>query len=218
LANGTDSLSTVRAVASEQKTASRCSHEQRQQAFIAAALKLCDRDGALALTARNLGREMRLSPMAVYRHFESMDHLIAATWNECYERVLKSMDTAASGAADCTIELRCRLEAYQRFATEHPGFFWLMVSVRPRPEQFGMENMARRGFGQIREVIRRGMATGCFHPKLDPFQAALSVTYMMIGMMTFAASRSVSAIAGIGPERHAPPTIDWIIAALRNQG
>lgn len=49
-----------------------------QEEIVAAALRLMDREGELALTFARLGQELEASPTAVYRHFASRHDVIVA--------------------------------------------------------------------------------------------------------------------------------------------
>jgi AcrR family transcriptional regulator len=180
--------------------------------FLRAAVAVLDRDGQDRVTARSVAQEAGLSAMALYRHYRSMDHLTAALWNECFVRLRQHTERACAGRGNPADELRQRLLAYVAFGREHPHLFWFSISARPRPEQFGMENLGRSGFALLMKNIDRGIAAGCFRADLDPFQATLHISYVMIGMATFVASRALVGLTSEDPSVRALDSVDHLLS------
>lgn len=60
-----------------------------RERIVAVASDLIERDGLGAFTMRSLGRELGVSAMAVYSHFDSRDAILVAV----LQRLMASMDT-----------------------------------------------------------------------------------------------------------------------------
>jgi AcrR family transcriptional regulator len=85
--------------------------------------------GAASLTLRDLAKRAGVSPAAVYRHFPSLDHLVAAVSQQARERLASSMIAArdavpADGTGAIAWErLLATGRAYVRFAVDAPRLF-----------------------------------------------------------------------------------------------
>ena len=197
----------------------RCAREN----FIAAALDICDREGYQAITARNISKCSRHSTMALYRHFESMDHFLAAVWNECYgqmnELIWGGWDDERGRRADGTdrIELlRVGFRHFTGYAERYPQRFWFMITARPHPEMYGMPNLALEGFARMVLLIQNGMASGEFRGDLDPMMAAAQLSICLLGHACLVAPTAIGALQ-IDPEELLIKTIANALAELLPQ-
>ncbi len=188
---------------------------QGRETFIAAALAICDRHGPGAVTARNVAKEVRKSPMAVYRHFSSMDHLMATIWNTAYDQMHRETEEACRNLTHPAAALRQRLISFLDFGSAHPHLAWFIIATRPQPERFAMENLGQQGFAQLAALIRRGMDVGCFRKNIDPQQATLNASYLMIGMTSFVAAKAVSGATGLDQATMLENTVDWFLDDLK---
>ncbi len=69
--------------------------------LVEVAARLLSEEGADAVTARRLAREMRTSTMAVYTHFGSMDELMAEVWRTGFRRFGAALDHPRLTADAC---------------------------------------------------------------------------------------------------------------------
>lgn len=90
-------------------------------------LQLVRQDGASALIARGLARELGVTPAAIYRHFTTLDHLRAEVSRLAREELARAQIKARMRVTGgINISLR-RFEAvgkaYIQFALDEPGYF-----------------------------------------------------------------------------------------------
>ncbi len=181
------------------------SDEQRRcirvpEDFVRAGLTACEACGGKAPTARQVARRMGLSPMALYRHFDSMEHLQALVWNEAFVNLQKQIIEAIARSGGGLENLRQTLRAYVEFGAANPGCYHFMFSPGPRPEEFGAENegTATHQFmtGQIKALIDAG-----YLPEdADPAWCALFGWLSIHGMTTLIVSGSIARLTGLSME------------------
>src|SRR5436190_664139 len=94
-------------------------HGDLPRALVRAATDLLDKHGLALVTLRKVARKAGVSHAAPYRHFPSLDHLLAAVAEQGFRELgdaLKDRPPAEMG------------EAYVRFCLGRPALFRLMFS------------------------------------------------------------------------------------------
>jgi TetR/AcrR family transcriptional regulator, tetracycline repressor protein len=86
--------------------------------IITAALAIVDRDGADALTMRNLGLELCVDPTAVYRHFRDKDELLVAMADQVLAGVVQQMEPIGNWRERL---LEMAIACYRAYLS-HPSF------------------------------------------------------------------------------------------------
>jgi AcrR family transcriptional regulator len=94
-------------------------HGDLPAALVRAAEEILEKQGVGALTLREVARKAGVSHGAPYRHFQSLDHLLAAV----AEQGFRQLGEALKGRAPAEMG-----EAYVSFALGHPALFRLMFS------------------------------------------------------------------------------------------
>ena len=158
---------------------------KRQEDIIKAAISLIARRGYIALTTKNLARELKLTEAALYRHFASKNELIVRILDyfECIScQVLKDIKDAGLSP----------LESVERFVTDR----YEMFSRRPDLAQVMFSDELFRydpgfsshmqGIMQIhREALlgylRQARKQGLIDPQADPAQ----LFRIIVGSMRF---------------------------------
>ena len=194
------------------KDQSRGRHTPRD--FIDSALALCDRDGAQAITARRIAKEMDLSPMALYRHFKSMEHLQALIWNEGFSQLSAELARAYEAGGAGQTGLRRVFEVYVRFGIDNPGLYQLMFSVGPRPEEFGEANRGTEAFGRLIGRIAELQEAQTEQPRGGPHTQALNVWFSLHGLTTLAISGQVLRVTSLGIGEIIESTTDYLVSCL----
>jgi AcrR family transcriptional regulator len=89
-----------------------------REVLTAAALRIVDRDGLEALSMRRLGSELRVDPMAAYRHISNKGILL----DEVVEAVMSEIDTdALDGSLPWQDQLRALALSYLATLMAHPN-------------------------------------------------------------------------------------------------
>ena len=105
-------------------------HGSLDEALIQAAIKAIRTSGIDSLTLRNLARDIGVSPSAVYRHFPSLDYLLARVSQHSRQALAQRMIDAREGIPQTGNAKQRSLrrfeaigKAYISFAIEHPHLF-----------------------------------------------------------------------------------------------
>lgn len=100
-------------------------HGDARAALVRAAFDLARGGGPPTVTVRAAAREVGITAAAVYRHFTTVEDLLAAVKCRSLAAFAERMDGAVSraGAAAGRHRIRAVAEAYVSFAREHPGLF-----------------------------------------------------------------------------------------------
>jgi len=105
-------------------------HGDLRDALLDAALALLQRDGASALSLREVARLAGVSHAAPAHHFGDKAGLLTSLATQGFERMLHAQREAAAQCADSRKRLAWTGWAYVMFAAKHPAHFGLMF----RPE------------------------------------------------------------------------------------
>lgn len=199
------------------KSGNRCSPED----FISAARRILDRDGHYLVTARNISKESGRSAMALYRHFGSMEHLIASLWNSCYgelnEMIWGDWDHETgrgSDGRDRPAQIAHCFRLFVRYMQEYPNRFWFMFSLRADPEKYEMPNHAIEGYQHVVRLLQLGAAAGDFLPDLDPMRATMKLGQRLLGFSFQVAPTAPGAMIGYTPQEILDEVIGDLLAEL----
>jgi AcrR family transcriptional regulator len=108
------------------KPAGRYHHGELRRALLDAAAEVVDRDGAGALSLRELARRLGVSHAAPAHHFADRTALLLELARDGFERFGAALGEAARREQDPLVRLQAVGRAYVRFAMEHPGRFRVM--------------------------------------------------------------------------------------------
>ncbi len=101
-------------------------HGDLANALVDAALAVVERDGADALSLRDLAASLGVSRAAPYRHFEDRDALLAAVAARGFEALAEVYRTADASAGDGPARVRKAMRDYIAFAWSRAGLHRLM--------------------------------------------------------------------------------------------
>ncbi len=103
-----------------------------RERIVAVASDLIERDGLGAFTMRSLGRELGVSAMAVYSHFDSRDAILVAV----LQRLMASMDTDPVPGEAWDDTLRRTMTSIYRLEMAHPEL--ATIEVVPQTGENGL--------------------------------------------------------------------------------
>jgi AcrR family transcriptional regulator len=150
-----------------------------RERILAAARKVFDRHGLEGLSLRDVAARVGITPMAIYRHFDSKEALVDALVLDALEDW--SARVAALPAAEGIAKIEQLSEAFLDFALHEPRRFeaaFLLPSRKARryPDDFAA-GRSPAGNVQIRaleEAIRQGQLAGGQPVEIVLINAALS--------------------------------------------
>jgi AcrR family transcriptional regulator len=130
--------------------------------ILQAARQLLERGGAPGVTMRRVAVVARLSPMAIYRHFENREALLERIGEDSFDAIARHWAARAQGG-DVLARLLAVQRIYLDYALAHPHLFDLAFStprrdVRRYPEDF----QARRSptLTVVADVVADAMRAG----------------------------------------------------------
>ncbi len=186
-----------------EKKRGRYHHGDLRRALLDAALEVLSREGAAALTLREVARRAGVTHAAPYRHFTDKQALLAAVAEEGFRMLSAEM---AAGAAAHAGDPRGAMEAigaaYVRFATSHRAHFQVMFGnhVDWTCKHARLEESADHAFGILIAQVQASQAAGLVRAG-DPLIAALCAWSMVHGLSELIANGQFSAL-----ELSVPPT------------
>ncbi|MEQ8948902.1 TetR/AcrR family transcriptional regulator [Parvibaculum sp.] len=155
-------------------------HAQRE-ALLDAASEMLVHGGPDAISLRKLAARVGASTMAVYTAFGGKDGLIAALFEEAFDR-LAAADRAAPKHDEPLLWLGELARAYRGFALKNPSYYSLMISATlpiPAALRHGeAAETAARGVSQhasyeiMRSAVEACVAEGSFPADVEPDELA----------------------------------------------
>jgi AcrR family transcriptional regulator len=135
--------------------------QRTRQAILDAARQIVAREGAAALSMRELAQRIDYSPAALYEYFGSKDEILEAVTVEGHARLMAAMEQVKESLPSGEYLLGLGL-AYIRFAMRNPDYYLLMFTSCPSGAT--MERMMQEGssFPLLVSAIRRGLEDGTF--------------------------------------------------------
>src|SRR5689334_14657227 len=106
----------------------------RRQLITTTARALAEREGWNAVTTRRLSTEIEYSQPVLYKHFASMEDLVAAVALEGFGELANALRTARGGGTSRSPEeaLRRVAHAYSSFAADNPALYDAMFTRATR--------------------------------------------------------------------------------------
>jgi AcrR family transcriptional regulator len=108
----------------------------QRRLIINTARRLAEQEGWDAVTTRRLSTEIEYSQPVLYKHFPSMDGVVASVAVQGFLELGDALAVARSGANDGREALRRVTHAFIGFADDNPALFDAMF-IRPTTLRFG---------------------------------------------------------------------------------
>lgn len=154
------------------------------QKIAAAAQRLLDKEGAEAVTMRRVAKAVRITPMAVYRHYADRAALLNALADKGFEELTARLEARRFSGG---IERRLAKmgEIYLEHALENPRLFELMF-LKPRPgaRRYPRDFKAGRSptANPLVELVREGMRSGSLRDD-DPWEIVFEMGALSHGLI-----------------------------------
>jgi AcrR family transcriptional regulator len=154
------------------------------QKIATAARRLLDKEGADAVTMRQVADAVSITAMAVYRHYADRAALLNCLANEGFDELAIQL-SAARLSGDIEKRLAKILDIYLDHALKNPRLFELMfLRQREGARQYPRDFKAGRSptANLMTELIQEGMETGYFR-KDDPWEIAFEMGALLQGLI-----------------------------------
>ena len=159
---------------------------EQRDTILACACDLYLEDGLDGFSMRKLAKQVGVTAPALYRHFESREHVIADVVREAYREFTGALYRALEGRTPLERFFKAG-EGYLDFAVKHPRWYELLFIS---PEQLGMdelpEDLVAQGCAvhqfwvdRVRECMGAGLLV-----EGDPVKTSLTMWAHAHGMIT----------------------------------
>ncbi|HEU4537747.1 MAG TPA: TetR/AcrR family transcriptional regulator, partial [Polyangiaceae bacterium] len=145
------------------------------ESITAAARALLEAEGAGGVTMRRVAEAVGITPMAIYRHFESREALLESLAEAGFAE-LAAASRAKRGGDDAVGRIGSLLDSYLDYAFERPRLFEYMFSAaRPGARRFPDDFSARRSptANLLYDAVHEGVARGELRDD-DPWEVCLA--------------------------------------------
>ncbi len=179
-----------------EKKRGRYHHGDLRRALLDAALEVLSREGASALTLREVARRAGVTHAAPYRHFADKQALLAAVAEEGFRMLTAAMLQGSGPLRENPVRaLQAIGVAYVRFATTQRAHFQVMFGkdIDWAREQCELDQTADRCFDVLISAVQACQAVGAVRPG-DPLIPALCAWSMVHGLSEFIANGQLSAM------------------------
>ncbi len=165
----------------------------------AAARRRLERGGLEALTLRAVARDVGVSHMAPYRHFDSKDALLAAVAEQGFHALTQAMARAAASRPGSWVGA-----AYVAFALDNPALYRLMFSGKLAPfDRFpALVAAGANAFQMCLQACETDAVGGQARPDEARRRAAVALWSIVHGLAMLAMEGLV-ALPAPGPQREA---------------
>jgi AcrR family transcriptional regulator len=168
--------------------------EQTREAILERALTLASRIGLDGLTIGSLAQELGLSKSGLFAHFNSKEALVVQMLERAAQRYSEVVVKPALSAPPGEPRVRTLFERFLRWPelVPQPGGCIFVAAAIELDDQPGVARdllvrMRREWLDFVAGAVRRAIAAGHFHTKVDPEQFAFEMEG--IGLMWHHASR-----------------------------
>jgi AcrR family transcriptional regulator len=182
--------------AAVEKKGGRYHHGDLRRALLDAALEVLAREGAAALTLREVARRAGVTHAAPYRHFTDKQQLLATVAEEGFRMLTSQMREAwAKHEGDPVRGLQAIGVAYVRFATGQRAHFQVMFGkdIDWSREHAGLEETADCCFEVLISAVQACQGAGAIRPG-DPLIPSLCAWSMVHGLSELIANGQFSAM------------------------
>lgn len=150
-----------------------------------AATKLFVTRGITETSVRDITREVGISEGALYRHFESKDHLVWQTFEHGYTSFARELDTLAARESTCRQKVAAMIRGFCRAHDANPTLFNFLVFVQ-HGQLAKLAADAPTPVTVMRSVLARAIKEHEI-PEQDPDLATALVLGAVLQPATFAA-------------------------------
>ena len=188
-------------------------HGNLRQALIDGALLILSKEGAAAITLREVARRAGVTHAAPYRHFDGKEALLAAVAEEGFVQLKRDMESA-TGGGDALDRLYRYGEAYIRFALKNPAHYRLMYGPEfaHRAAHPALQEASRQAFSLLIAAVRDAVAQKLVGDG-DPIHVALTTWSTVHGLSLLIMDRQLDD-AGVG-KNQLEPAIAFALDTLK---
>jgi AcrR family transcriptional regulator len=162
--------------------------------ILAKARWILDRGGATAVTMRSVARGVKLTPMAIYRHFSDREALLNALADQGFAELAAQLKQIAL-PKEWEAKLLRMSDVYLDHALAHPHLFELMfLTKRPGARQYPQDFQAGRSptANLLMDEVQAGIKAGVLRNG-EPWEIAFHMGALSHGLIMLYIGDRISA-------------------------
>lgn len=153
--------------------------------ILRAARALFERNGADAVSMRAVAAKVGLTPMAIYRHFDSRDALLQRICDDSFEEIARHWHARAQGS-DLLERLLATQRIYLDYALAHPHLFDYAFGIqRGHARRYPDDFRERRSptLNVVTDAVSEAMAAGVLRAD-DAWDVAMTLWAQTHGLVS----------------------------------
>lgn len=153
--------------------------------ILRAARTLFERNGADTVSMRAVAAKVGLTPMAIYRHFDSRDALLQRICDDSFEEIARHWHARAQGS-DLLERLLATQRIYLDYALAHPHLFDYAFGIqRGHARRYPDDFRERRSptLNVVTDAVSEAMAAGVLRAD-DPWDVAMTLWAQTHGLVS----------------------------------
>lgn len=161
--------------------------DERRAETVEAVIALAGSQNPSEITTAAIAKHMNLTQGALFRHFPSKDAIWQAVIEWVADRLIKKLDSAASGIASPLEAMEAMFRTHAEFVTEHPGVPRMMLGELQRsgitPPKRMAQALVKRYEERLHRLIDEGKALGEISETVNTKTAATLFIGMIQGLV-----------------------------------
>lgn len=157
--------------------------------ILKAACGLLEREGAGAVSVRRVARRIRVTPMAIYNHYPSLEALLVGVYEVGVNKLARFIWRDLVRAETAEDKLRALVRSYIRFGTRNPNYYSLLFGARFIQKYFWdsppRSLVMQKFWVPFTEVIELCQETGSIDEATNPQEIATHLWASMHGYVSF---------------------------------
>ena len=159
-------------------------HKNLKEALLQTTMQLIETEGYEKITLRELAKLLGVSRSAIYRHFDSKEHLFETIILQGFEELKEQIQSVYDQELPITEKIAKTVEVYVAFAMASPARYRLMFGdklMQLREKSCDMDqDRLDSSFGLLVSMMQEAQEEGVF-AKGDPTEQAVAVWALIHG-------------------------------------
>jgi len=160
----------------------------KQQEIVNAARKIITSRGTRSLTVRQIGKELKITDGALYRHFTTKNDIIGLLIRDIESTLLNNIQESAQKSDDPLEKLRSIFFSHLSYAEQRKGLTFIIInetlSMKDKKLQKEMYEVVRKYLKTIEAIFSKGINSGRFRKDLNAASASIAFFGMVQATVT----------------------------------
>lgn len=163
----------------------RKSLEVRREEILGETARQLQERGLAGIRALDVARALGVSTGLIFYHFDTMERLLAATFDHAAQRDLEQLQAVLDGPGDALGRLWAVLDLYAPTGSAAGWMLWIdgwSAALRDDQLRAVVRRLDRRWKRAIAALLQEAAAAGALGTEVDPAGAAARITALLDGL------------------------------------